>query len=81
MRRREAGAGVSAAWPMGNMATGWTPSGEPIAFHTASSLKAPSPVEEGSFHIVFTADPGKYEQTGWSRAHFESPEPAPRGPQ
>jgi uncharacterized protein (DUF58 family) len=42
---------------------------------------APGPVEEGSFHIVFTAGPARYEQTGWSRAHFVCPGPADGSPQ
>ncbi len=37
----------------------------------------PGPAEEGSFHIVFSANPGRYAQTGWSRAHFVGPESAP----
>ena len=42
---------------------------------------APNPVEEGSFHIVFTADPRKYDQTGWGGAQFVAPETVSRGPQ
>ena len=73
---------------MGNMATTVPATGDVYTILKYMALVsprsaglAPSPVEEGSFHIVFTADPGKYEQTGWSRAHLEGPEPAPRGPQ
>jgi len=39
----------------------------------------PGPAEEGSFYIVFSANAGKYEQTGWSRAHFVGPESASGG--
>jgi uncharacterized protein (DUF58 family) len=46
-----------------------------------SAGPAPNPVEDGSFHVVFTADARKYEQTGWSRAHFVAPETAPEWPQ
>ena len=34
----------------------------------------PGPAEEHSFHVIFTANPRKYAETGWSAAHFMTPE-------
>ena len=37
----------------------------------------PGPVEENSFHIVFTTAPQKYTRTAWSLAHFLTPKSLP----
>lgn len=45
-----------------------------------SAGEAPGPAETGSFHIVFTARPERYAETGWSGARFVFPEVRPRAP-
>jgi hypothetical protein len=45
-----------------------------------SAAPAPEPAEAGSFHIVFTAVPGRYTDTGWSGARLATPQTIVREP-
>ncbi len=39
--------------------------------------RPPGPLEEHSFHVVFTAGPAKYTETAWASARFVTPESTP----
>lgn len=45
-----------------------------------SAGPAPGPAEAGSFHIVFTAEPGRYTDTAWGGARLATPATMAREP-